>query len=242
MLAARVGAGRRDGEVVTGDDGDDLLPIARVLNPDAPDRRRQSAAFEPDVAAGVDRVVPPAELVGDRGCPVDRPALDEAGRVDVVVAPSADVEEALRLAAQLLAAGEDLAHVRVRVCERKLAAVEPADLAVRDVGAERPVDEAEPVEQRVEGSRVVDVADVDDDRHAHDLLDAGDAERRRSDGHDYQALALRIADCSDCANPPLVSVAPETMSILVLCARIVSWIRIGSACWLMKTERSVWFG
>src|SRR5205085_11994078 len=26
------------------------------------------------------------------------------------------------------------------------------------------------------------------------------------------------------------------------CACSVSWIRIGSACWLMKTERSVWFG
>src|SRR5256885_3426302 len=26
------------------------------------------------------------------------------------------------------------------------------------------------------------------------------------------------------------------------CAESVSWTSIGSACWLMKTERSVWFG
>src|SRR5205814_5315548 len=133
-----------------------------------------------------------------------------------------DVEVPVRLAAERLAAREDLPDVGMCVCARQLAPVQAADVAVVAIGAEALVDDAKPVEQRLEGSRVVDVADVDDDRHAHDVLDAGDAERRRSDGHDYQALALRIADCSDCANPPLVSVAPETMSMRELCGGIVS--------------------
>jgi hypothetical protein len=51
------------------------------------------------------------------------------------------------------------------------------------------------------------IAEVDEDRHAHDVLDAAHARQRLA----YQAFSFVIADCSDCANASLVYVAPETM-------------------------------
>ena len=77
-----------------------------------------------------------------------------------------------------------------RINRRELAAVDAADLAVVVVRAEGLVDEPEPVEHAVEHLVVDDrVADVDDDRHSHHVLDPV---------HPYfQAFSIRIADCSD---------------------------------------------
>jgi len=90
-----------------------------VLDPDAPDGVRPRAAAQPNVAAGVDRVVPQPSLLQDRSGPVDRPPLHEPGRVDgAAVEPC--VEVAARLLAQLIAASEHLAHSWGRICQREL--------------------------------------------------------------------------------------------------------------------------
>ena len=113
----------------------------------------QRAAAEADVAARVDRVVRGAGRVEDRGRAVDRPALDEPGRVELPRAPARDVEVAAGLVAQLLAAREHAADVGVRVLERELAAVDAADLAVGLERAERRVDDPQPVEDGVDRAR-----------------------------------------------------------------------------------------
>src|SRR5207244_11057454 len=175
--------------------------------------------------------VPHVRLAEDFRGPVDRPALDEPGRVER--SRRASVEVAACLLAQLLAAVEDPADVAVRVLERELVAHEPADLAVRLARTEARVDPAEPVEHLVERRLVgVVVADVDHDRHAHHVLDATNAGQDVGE-HAHAFFALRIADWSDCANASLESVAPETMLMLALCARSASLFRIGSACELM---------
>jgi hypothetical protein len=112
----------------------------------------------------------------------------------------------------------------VRLAQRKLPAVDATDLAVGPEGAERHVDPAQPREGAVEILRAdVLVTDVDDDRHPHDLLD----ERV------HARFAFRIADCSEETKASLVSVAPETRSILALWARKASLRRIGIAFSLM---------
>ncbi len=174
-----------------------------MLDADAPAVVGDRTAANNHVTAGVDAVVAQARFVEDRRRAVDRPALHEAGWIEHRLGDGPCVEVPVRLMAQLLAPVEHLAHIRARVFEREVAAVDAADLAVVLVGAERGVDVAQPVEQAVE-SRVVDVrvADVDDDGHPHHVLDAV---------HCYfQDLAARIADCSDCANASLEFVAPET--------------------------------
>src|SRR5438093_1246770 len=86
------------------------------------------------------------------------------------------------------------------------------------------------------------IADGHDDRQAHDVLHPAYTGKRSggSDGHARNALT--IADWSDCSNPLLVSVAPETMLMFALCAFSASAFKVGRAFWLMNTERSVWFG
>src|SRR5947209_2236843 len=129
----------------------------------------------------------------------------------------------------------------MRLVQLKLAPAQPADLAVVFVRAERRVDPAQPVEHRVDHSVLdVVVAQVEDDRHAHHLLDA--AATTRGCGFDYHFFSARIAAWSDCAKASLVYVAPETTSIRALCARSASCTSVGIAFWLMKTERSVSFG
>ena len=120
---------------------------------------------------------------------------------------------------------------RVRGVE--LAAANAADLALRLVRAEGRVDVTEPVEHIDDRRLVAGVADGDDDRHAHQVLDAV-----------HQTLfAFSSADCSDCMNASLVSDAPEIIWMFGLnCACSTSCVRYGSACWLMNTDRSVWFG
>src|SRR6266568_2124463 len=141
------------------------------------------------------------------------------------------VEVPVRLHAQLLAAIEHLAHLGTGVLELQLAAVEAADLAVVLVRAERLVDEAQPLEHALE-RLVVDVLvpDVDDDRHAHDVLDPAQSGDDGGGAHDF---AFVIAAWSDWTNASLVSLAPETMSMFALCACSASLRRIGIACVLM---------
>ena len=115
--------------------------------------RAERRAPHADVAAGVDRVVADAAGLEQLAAPVDRPALDEPGRVDGPHDSLAGVEVAAGLLAQLVAAGEHPADVGMAFADEQLAAVEAADLAVVLVRAEACVDLAEPVEQLVEQRR-----------------------------------------------------------------------------------------
>ena len=172
VLAAEVGAGGREREVVRLDDGRDQIGLPRVLDAGAPRALGERSAAHADVAAGVDRVVPQAVPVEQLAAAVDRPALDETGRVDARQRLEARVEVTAGLLAQLVATGEDGPHVAMALGDRELAAVQAADLAARLVRREALVDLAEPGEQPLERPGVGVVAHVDDDRHAHDLLDA----------------------------------------------------------------------
>src|SRR5438034_1383653 len=63
-------------------------------------------------------------------------------------------------------------RVRAGGRERELAAVQAADLALVLVRAEEGIRSAESVEQLLEHARIdLVVANVDGDRHAHDVLD-----------------------------------------------------------------------
>jgi len=169
-----------------------------MLDPDPPDGIRACASDEPDVAAGVEGVVPEARPSERIGGPVDRPALHEPRRIER--AGRVGIEVAAGLPSQLLAPREHLLHLRRGVRDRELPACKPADLAVLLVGRERLVDGSKPVEDRVEGALVdIVVTNIDDDRHAHDLLDPADAERLDRDSH-QAFFACRIAPCSDWAN------------------------------------------
>ncbi len=111
----------------------------------------------------------------DRRRTIDGPPFHEARRVDHVRGGSTHVEVAAGLEAQRLAPVEDLAYIRMRVGECELSAIQPADLAVVLVRAERRIGDAEPLEHALENIAVdILVTDVDDDRHAHDVLDAPD--------------------------------------------------------------------
>ena len=241
MGSARVLARGGDCEIGRVDHPRDPVGLERMLDADAPVELRHGAAPQTHVAGGVHRVVAQPRLVEQRRGAVDGPALDEARRIDELRRGGAHVEVPVRLRAQPLAAIEHVDDVRVRVLERELAAIQAADLAVVLVRAERRVHPAEPVEHAVEHALVdVLVAHVDDDRHAHDVLDAADAGERRN----HQTFcACRSADWSDWMNASLELDAPEIMLMPpVNCADRASCSSIGSACWLMNTDRSVWFG
>ena len=141
-----------------------------MLDPDPPAELWHGATRQPHVATGADCEVPDPRFAQEVGRPVDRPSLDEAGRVERPRCPR--VEVAVRLFAQLLTAREGAANLGIRICYRELAAREAADLAVTLVRAERRVDPPQPAEHPLEGV-VVDVlvSDVDDDRHTHHVLD-----------------------------------------------------------------------
>ena len=129
---------------------------------------------------------------------VDRPALDEPGGIEAAV--RVPVEVAVGLLPELLAAGKNVLHVRRRVADSEFAPREAADLALRLVRGERRVDGSEPLEHGVDGVFVrVDVADIDKDRHAHDLLDPADT-GGPDRGRHHAFLAWRIAAWSDCTN------------------------------------------
>jgi hypothetical protein len=100
----------------------------------------------------------------------------------------------------LIAPGEDALHLLMGIVELQLAAIQAADLAVRLVGAEGLVHPLQPCEKAL-GDRIVDivVSEIEDDRHAHDVLDAACSRQDLRDGH--ARFAFRIAACNDCANP-----------------------------------------
>jgi len=165
--AALVLARGRDREVLDREHGRDAPEVAGMADADPPAAPGRRPAARDHVAAGVDAE---ARRAGGRepgGGAVDRPALDEPRRVEPAGGP--DGEEAARAALEREAAREDLVDLGRAVGEPDLAAVEAADGAVRAVGAERRVDLAQP------GERGLDVdaraADVDADRHAHDVTD-----------------------------------------------------------------------
>src|SRR5262249_62005505 len=133
------GAGGACGGAAAPADLGDRLPLEGVLDADPP------AAPGPDVAAGVDREAPEIGAVEDRGRPVDRPALDQAGRVDAVRGAASRVEVAAGLLPQPLAAREHAPHLDVGVIDRELAAANAANLALRLERAEGRVDPDQPV-------------------------------------------------------------------------------------------------
>ena len=141
-----------------------------------------------DVAAGVDGEVPGARVLQDGRRAVDGPALDEAGGIEATA--GLGVEVPTRVLAELLAALEHVSDLRVGVVPGELAAPDAADLALRLVRRERVVDEAQPVEDVVDGCSLhVAVANVDDDPHPHHVLDGGHTRRPFSN-----------AICSDFSN------------------------------------------
>ena len=202
VVAALVGARCRDGEVARLDDGRDPVADERMLDPDAPRPCRPGPAAHADVPARIDRKAREPSLLEERDGPVDRPALHERGRVEST--GRTVVEVAPRLPAKLLTAFENAAHLRVRLLDGAFAPGQAADLALGLERAERRVDPTEPLEHfvdRVRGDRFV--ADVDDDRHPHHVLDATET-RCDLRGSAHTLFALTSASCSDCANASLV--------------------------------------
>jgi hypothetical protein len=201
VLAAGVCTGRGDRELSGRlDHSSDLLRVQWVLDADPPGELRNCTAANAHVATGADRVVVETGVVENRCSAIDRPALHEPGGIDGA-GRCLHVEVPGRLLAQLLAALQDVSYERMSILAPQLAAVDPADLAVVLVGAEGVVHPVQPLEELLErGARLGVVADVDDDRQAHDVLDSTyPGECRRSDGHAF--FAFRIAAWSDCAKP-----------------------------------------
>ena len=184
-------------------------PGPRCRSATAAGRRPGRTAMSPpaltlDVAAQAGR-----EVLGGA---LHRPALDQPGRVEA--APPG-----CRVAGQV-DASNDAAGQRRRPSRTgrpprptsgcasstaQLAAVDPADLAVRAVGREQHVDGTQLVVRRLDprlrlGRPRSRAAQVDADRHPHHLLDPGAAGGRcgaggAGGGHRF---AWSIADCSDC--------------------------------------------
>ncbi len=159
--------------------------VGRVLDADPP-RQRVGPGADGDVAARVDADVAAEAGREVLGGTLHRPALDQPGRVEA--APPGQrlpgqVERVERPAGQdagRLAQRDHLGHQRVRVLDAQLAAVDPADLAVRPVGREQHVDGPQLVVRRLDpglrrGDAAPPAAEVDADGHPHHLLDPGAA-------------------------------------------------------------------
>src|SRR5438067_7698938 len=110
VLAARVRTRRRDGHVVSLDHGGDLVALERMLDPDPPAWLRERRAAQPDVAAGVERVVARPGRVEQIARTIDRPPLHEPRRIRSPLDHTPGVEVAVGDDAQLVAACEHLAH------------------------------------------------------------------------------------------------------------------------------------
>jgi hypothetical protein len=107
-----------------------------------------------------------------------------------------DGEEAVRGPLERHALAQHLVDLGAAVGDSELAAVEPADLAVCAVRAERLVDLPKPAEREPE---VDGLARVDADRHAHDVADLGGHARDDRGGHRLQSPPGRGG--SGCARP-----------------------------------------
>ena len=153
------------------DDRDDPVRDLGMLDTGSPRVVGQRPATEPDVATGIDRVVGDPVLLEELAAAVDRPALDEPGWIDLEQRCVASVEEAAGLLPKLVTARQHSPNVGMALAQIELVPVQPADLTLRAVGAEPCVDRPEPVEQLLDRQVVAVVADIDDDRHPHDLRD-----------------------------------------------------------------------
>jgi len=95
-----------------------------------------------------------------------------------------------------LAARQDLVHLGPALGEVRLAAIEPADVAVLAIGAEDRVDHTQPVKRRVDAyAGTVFATHVDADRHPHDVpnLDAmGGGHRLSLDADAGSLLRARV--------------------------------------------------
>ena len=166
--AARVVGRRRHREVADLQDLGDLAALERVLDADRP-----AAAADDEVAARIHGVPPNTGRVEQRSRTVDRPSLDEAGRIEQLGRRRACVEVAVCRCARLLAEPEHRHDTLIGISDLELAAVDAADLAVGLVRAEDAVDPPEPPEDVVDDALVDGVVgNVDEDRHSHDVLDA----------------------------------------------------------------------
>src|SRR6478736_2599119 len=104
-----------------------------------------------DVPARVDPVVAPAGRVDQPRRFLDRPALDEPGRVEQAVrAVTTRIEGAAGHDRKVVAGGQDVTDVEAARLDGKLAVREPADLAVGAVHAEPGVDVTELLDDLVE--------------------------------------------------------------------------------------------
>jgi len=133
-------------------------------------------------AANLERLVahlvtPGARVLEDSACALERPSLDEAGRIQPAFGSMRpDVEVALARQARLLAQRQNLDKVWAAVRLIQFASNQPADFTVGLVGAESEVDVAQVVEgpiQRRPGDGCV--ANIQADRGPHDVLDSVEA-------------------------------------------------------------------
>lgn len=236
-------AGGRVGDVVAagrrprGGDGagpqrrraEQAAAVTGVLDGDPPGGRVRPGAVDGDVAAGVDQGVVGAEVVqaSDQTgeCLLDRPALDQSGRVEpdraLAVREPGGEGAAGALAGELAQRG-DMADPRMRVAQRVASVPDPADRTVRPPDAEhrlvRPQLRVRLLDRLGDGfSAGVRATDVDAHRQPHDLGDEGAAresggggpvgaplpllgrlprERERVHGAGHRC-ALSMADCKD---------------------------------------------
>ena len=133
------------------------------------------------VAARVDREVEGAGALQQLPGAVERPALDEPGgidraetfpRLDAGIGADPDVERPPALFGHAITQRQHCSNVRAGVGETKVAAPEAADLGVVPPRGEHVVDMPEPVEDLVDDGWLDDVAHVEADGGAPDLLDA----------------------------------------------------------------------
>src|SRR3954468_7759155 len=136
-----------------------------------------------DVPAGIDPVVPAARGVDQPGGLLDRPALDESGRVAAAIsAVTAGIEGTAGHGRKVVAGSHHVPNVQTARLQVDLSSREPADLAVRAIGAEPGVDVAQLLHHLVEDRRFDQrLADVDADGRAHEGFDAAHRPRPRDD-------------------------------------------------------------
>ena len=173
-------------------------------DPDPPRPPGFGLASGHDVAAAVDPVVAPAGAVDPPGGLLERPALDEAGRIEPPIgAVVPGIEGAAGDDREVVARRQHVADIEAGVLLTELAAGHAADLAVGSIGAEAGVDIVELGEDLVD-----DVLgherrpDVQADGRAHDVMDAPLRHDLRHGGHHNPAWSS--AAWSDCAYASLV--------------------------------------
>jgi hypothetical protein len=122
-----------------------------VSDADPPGGPRRSLAADDDVAAAVDAVVPGSGGLEDLAGILERPTLDQTGRVQAAIrAVRPDVEVALARVTDLLAEIEDGAQIGAAVVLEISPRLRSADFALGLVRAEAQVDIAQVIEGLIE--------------------------------------------------------------------------------------------